>query len=104
MGPHMTVLGAGLVTADIVQVANGDWEPISDHPSYAAGGTVCNILCHLARTGWRCELIGGVGSDTLGELVLRDLRTFQVGLRAMRVIDGTPTRRIGQLVSLDRTK
>jgi fructokinase len=100
----MTVLGAGLVTADIVQLANGDWEPISDHPSYAAGGTVCNILCHLARTGWHCELIGGVGSDTLGELVLRDLRTFQVGLRAMRVIDGTPTRRIGQLVSLDRTK
>ena len=100
----MMVLGAGLVTADIVQLANGDWEPTSDHPSYAAGGTVCNVLCHLARTGWHCELIGGVGNDTLGHLVLDDLDHFRVGLRAVRVIDGKPTRRIGQLVSLDRTK
>src|SRR5205823_6292394 len=104
MGPHMMVLGAGLVTADIVQLANGDWEPTSDRPSYAAGGTVCNVLCHLARTGWHCELIGGVGNDTLGHLVLDDLDHFRVGLRAVRVIDGKPTRRIGQLVSLDRTK
>ena len=75
----MMVLGAGLVTADIVQLANGEWEPISDHPSYASGGTVCNILSHLARTGWHCELIGGVGNDTLGTLVLDDLGHFRVG-------------------------
>ncbi len=100
----MMVLGAGLVTADIVQLANGEWEPISDHPSYAAGGTVSNILCHLARAGWHCELIGGVGNDTLGTLVRDDLGHFGVGLRAMQVLDGKPTRRIGQLVSLDRAK
>src|SRR2546422_5905289 len=104
MGPHMIVLGAGLVTADIVQLANSDWDPTSDQPSYASGGTVCNILCHLARTGWHCELIGGVGNDTLGRLVLADLAHFGVGVRDVRLIEDKPTRRIGQLVSLDRTK
>src|SRR5207245_10044606 len=95
MGPHMIVLGAGLVTADIVQLANSDWEPTSDQPSYASGGTVCNILCHLARTGWHCELIGGVGNDTLGRVVVADLAHFGAGPREMRPMDTTTARRTG---------
>jgi fructokinase len=95
----MRIIGAGLVTADIIAGCTSDWKPGGD-PVYGSGGTVTNILSHLAYWGWPCNLIGGVGGDLLGERVVSDLRGFGVNVGAIVVRPAEATRRIGHLVAL----
>jgi sugar/nucleoside kinase (ribokinase family) len=90
----MTVIGAGLVTVDIIQETSSDWVPIDRPPVYSSGGTVCNILCHLAHAGWNTHLLGAVGDDDMADILLGDLRRFGVNCSAVVSVPNTSTRRI----------
>lgn len=95
----MKVIGAGLVTADITAPCNSDWN-VHDAAAYSSGGTVTNILSHLAYWGWDCSLLGGVGDDVLGTKVLTDLRTFGVESTGIIARQGVFTRRFGHLIAV----
>ncbi|HET9377484.1 MAG TPA: PfkB family carbohydrate kinase [Chthoniobacterales bacterium] len=90
----MTIIGAGLMTVDIIQEVSPDWRPLERPPAYASGGTVCNILCHLAHGGWNARVIGSIGDDKLGKLVRSDLSKFRIDCSALLDVPNTPTRRI----------
>src|ERR1039458_2235674 len=90
----MTVIGAGLVTVDIIQKVNTGWTPVPGAPAYSSGGTVCNILCHLGHAGWNTQIIGTVGGDRLGELLLADLTSYGVDCSGLVKDQQVQTRRI----------
>lgn len=99
----MKILGAGLITADLIIECDSRWHPTRS-PAYTSGGTVTNILSHLSYWGWDCGLLGGVGSDPLGAVVLDELRTFGVAVDGVVIRDGADTRRFGHLVALEGPK
>ncbi len=94
----MRIVGAGLVTVDILQAVRAGWQPTGDFPCYTSGGTVCNILCHLARFGWPCTLLGAVGDDCLSDVVRSDLESFGVNTAGLIARPGSYARRIAHLV------
>jgi len=98
----MKVIGAGLVTADIIQACESDFRPIkARRPAYASGGTVCNILCYLATFGWRCHVIGGVGDDDMAEVVTKDLRSAGIDTTGLVRRAGTSTRRFAHMIATE---
>lgn len=96
----MKIVGAGLVTADLVMECDSRWHPLSS-PAYTSGGTVTNILSHLSYWGWDCELLGGVGSDILGGVVLDELRAFGMRIEGVVKRGSAETRRMGHLVAVE---
>ena len=100
--PAPQVLGAGLVTADIVQLCGPDWQPLANEPAaYYAGGTVGNVLCYLAAFGWKTRLLGASGDDLLGDVVRKDLGRFGVDVDSLLVRRRTYTRRIAHRIVAD---
>lgn len=95
----MTVIGAGLITADIIRLTDSEWRLQPGEPAYIAGGTVCNILSYLSAWGWRTSLLGGIGDDELGSVVRDDLAARGVDTQRLIVRSGAKTRRIAHLVA-----
>lgn len=96
----MNVLGAGLITADILTLCDSAWRP-DGSPAYFGGGTVCNILSHLAWNGWTCSVLGGIGGDELGPIVRGDMARMGVDTTGLLELSGELTRRIGQMIVTD---
>lgn len=96
----MNVLGAGLITADILALCDASWH-VKNSPAYFGGGTVCNILSHLAWNGWECAVLGGLGDDELGPIVSGDLARMGVDTTGLLIMDGEITRRIGHMISIE---
>lgn len=96
----MKVVGAGLITADLIIACDSRWQPVSE-PGYTSGGTVTNIVSHLSYWGWDCDLVGGVGSDSLGAVVLGELRRFGADVSGVVTRAGAKTRRMGHLIAVD---
>jgi len=94
----VNIIGAGLVSVDILHAVGDYWQPTEEVPVYTSGGTVCNVLCHLARTGWRCTLLGALGDDCLADVVRADLTCFGVNTDSLITRRGSLTRRIAHLV------
>lgn len=96
----MNIIGAGLVTADIVQCCDARWRPQPVAPFYTGGGTVGNILSYLSEFGHDCAIAGIVGPDEMGAVLNQDLKAF--GVRTDQIISrrGVSTRRIGHLISV----
>ncbi len=61
------------------------------------GGAAANVAVWAQRLGARATLVGKVGADTLGELMLRHLRDEGVTTRIAEVAD-LPTLRIGIVI------
>jgi len=99
----MKIVGAGLVTADIVLACDSSWRPLAA-AEYTSGGTVTNLLTHLGYQGWDCCLVGGVGSDSLGSLVRARLNRFNVNTGYLITRRDAPTRRMGYLVAVKGPK
>lgn len=100
----LTFVGAGLVTVDIIQEVSSEWRPLEKPAVYSSGGTVCNILCHLAHAGWNAQVVGAVGEDELGKVVRADLQHFGVDCSALLAGASTPTRRILHKIVSDGTQ
>jgi fructokinase len=96
------VIGAGLVTVDIVQVCDSQWRPRDIAPAYVSGGTVCNILSYLAAFGWDCSIVGGVGDDQLAHVVVDELHSFGVRTNAIIPQPDLLTRRIAHLIGTEK--
>lgn len=90
----MNILGAGLVTIDIIEEVFEDWRPTGTAPVYASGGTVCNILCHLAHAGLSTHIVGTFGPDDLGVTLKTDLEAFGIDCSSLLCSDRIQTRRI----------
>lgn len=97
----MNIIGAGLITVDIVQLCNSRWRPKAVAPFYTAGGTVGNILSYLAAFGYDCSIAGIVGEDEMATVLRQDLRASGVKTDHLISLDGVSTRRIGHLVSIE---
>ena len=101
----MKIVGAGLVTADILLACDSLWSPLTlATAEYTSGGTVTNVLTHLGYQGWNCFLIGGVGSDELGSLVRDRLNKFNVNTDFLITRQAVSTRRMGHLVAVNGPK
>ena len=98
------VIGAGLVTVDIVQVCDSQWCPQQVAPVYVSGGTVCNILSYLAAFGWDCSIVGGVGEDQLARVVVDELRSFGIKTDALISQSAFLTRRFAHLIAREKGK
>lgn len=96
----INVIGAGLVTVDILQLCTERWVA-QTKPVYFSGGTVCNILSHLGAFGWRCLILGGVGSDPFRNVIKEDLKKFGVDISGLVIRENALTRRITHLVVID---
>ena len=99
----MKIVGAGLVTADIVIACDSSWSPLAA-AEYTSGGTVTNVLTHLGYQGCECFLVGGVGSDDLGTLVRTRLKRFNVNTDFLITRQDALTRRMGHLVAVKGPK
>jgi sugar/nucleoside kinase (ribokinase family) len=96
----VTVLGAGLITADIISGTDSHWHLQPGEPTYIAGGTVCNILSYLSAWGWNTAVFGGVGDDELGLVVRDDLAARGIDARGLIIRSSAKTRRIAHLVAM----
>jgi sugar/nucleoside kinase (ribokinase family) len=99
----MKIVGAGLVTADIILACDSSWSVLST-PEYTSGGTVTNLLTHLGFQEWECYLVGGVGSDNFGSIVRERLNYFKVNTNFLINRQDESTRRIGYLVAVKGPK
>src|SRR5918912_1438630 len=97
----MKIIGAGLITVDIVQFCDSRWRPKVVTPFYTAGGTVGNILSYLAAFGYDCSIAGIVGQDEMAVVLKQDLRTFGVNTDQLMVRSEVSTRRIEHLISVE---
>ncbi|MBI2005332.1 MAG: carbohydrate kinase family protein [Candidatus Aenigmarchaeota archaeon] len=52
------------------------------------GGSSTNVIVHLSRLGLRVGLIGSIGDDYYGNLVLRDLEEENVDIQRLRRLHG----------------
>jgi sugar/nucleoside kinase (ribokinase family) len=95
----MSIIGAGLITVDIVQLCNSRWQPQSIAPFYTSGGTVSNILSYLSAFGHDCSIAGIIGQDEVGTVLREDLRIFGVNTEHLVSQEDVSTRRIGHLIS-----
>jgi fructokinase len=79
-----SVLVSGYVALDVIQAAEGTW--------LRAGGTAANVAANLAYFGWRSSIIGLIGNDDAGPIVVEDLRSAGVDASGLRMRDdvGTP--------------
>lgn len=96
------IIGAGLVTVDLIYLCDQKWQPLNHIPVYTSGGTVCNILSHLAKFGWECNIIGGIGEDALAKVITTDLESFGVKTDALIPYPDSLTRRIAHLIATGR--
>jgi sugar/nucleoside kinase (ribokinase family) len=69
------VLGAGLVTLDVVLSASAARPPV-----FRAGGTCGNVLSILSYLGWEAFPIARLGSDAASAIVRADLARWNVSL------------------------
>jgi fructokinase len=97
----MRIVGAGLVTADIIarRLPNGKLQ--ATDAAYVAGGTVGNVLCHLSKFGWSTFIVGLVGEDEIGSVVRSDFARFGVDTSYLIAAPSVTTRRFGHIISLD---
>jgi len=79
-----TVIGIGEVLLDIV-FRNGQPE------SASVGGSVVNSLVSLARSGVSATLIGAVGDDNVGKVVLQFLEKESIDTKYLTVHKGAKT-------------
>jgi len=98
----MNVLGAGFITVDIIQLCKEEWLPLKDNIGYFSGGTSPNILSYLGRSGWDVTVLGGIGDDSLGEILKKDLASFDVNVSGIYTYKEVNTRRIAHLVMQDK--
>jgi sugar/nucleoside kinase (ribokinase family) len=99
----MKIVGAGLVTADIILACDSSWFQLAI-PEYTSGGTVTNVLTHLGYQKWDCHLVGGVGMGDLGSLVCNRLKQFNVNIDSLIIRQTVSTRRFGHLVAVKGPK
>ncbi len=64
-------------------------DAVVDHLAFMPAGSASNCAVTAARLGARTEFVGVVGTDTLGAILLDDLRANRVGVAHMRQVDGT---------------
>jgi len=74
--PHLPVLGHEIHCEDIRTVM---------------GGSASIFACRLAQLGAEVDILGKVGNDENGRLVLKNLRSSNVGIDKVRVLDGIKT-------------
>lgn len=66
----------------------------------APGGSCANVLRSLSQLGWKCHMTGKVGSDFLGDYLLKDLDNRGIDPLIERVSD-LPTGRVFCMVTDD---
>jgi fructokinase len=69
------VVTSGFAAVDVV---------VNGGVSASPGGTAVNVASILARLGWASEVVGTVGDDPAGDLLIRTLQTEQVGTQHLR--------------------
>jgi 2-dehydro-3-deoxygluconokinase len=108
MGPDPAVTGDGADVAELVTM--GETMALLSHPhttplrhaqslGLGVGGSESNVAIAAARLGITTAWIGRVGSDELGEMVLRELRAE--GIRTLSRVD--PSRPTGMMLKARRT-
>lgn len=65
------------------------WDLFPDGPRL--GGAPANFAAHCARLGEAVFLVSAVGSDSLGEAALKELRALKVGTGGVASLDDLPT-------------
>lgn len=101
MGPRLLVVGD--IAWDIFIRPEGDLVRGSDvfgTVDVMPGGAAANVAVWARRLGATVTLVGKVGDDTLGTLMLAHLRTEGVGQHVITV-PGAPSTRVAILVSAD---
>ena len=81
-GKAPTCIGAGFAALDVV--LNGD--DAADLLAFA-GGSCCNIVTILSYLGWASQIIARIGNDEPGDLLVRDIRSWNVGIGGL-CVDG----------------
>ncbi len=96
----MQFIGTGVLTIDIVQLCNAEFEPEQSVAFYAAGGTIANVLAYLSvlNASAQCLVIGAIGDDDLGSAALTDLSSFGVRCDFVERL-AVSSRRIMHLIS-----
>lgn len=103
--PDLDLLVVGDINADILvsdpslRVEFGQVEQVVPFAGLTTGGSASITAVGAARLGVRTGIVGVVGGDALGELLLADLRSEGVDVDLVRV---DPGRRTGLSVILDR--
>src|SRR5215472_13295603 len=70
--------------------AEGGLLVLEDMP-VTAGGCAANVAIDLAKQGMAVDVVGCVGRDGGGEVIIRTLETQRVGCSLVRRVDGYPT-------------
>ena len=91
------LLVVGDVNPDIV-VSDADPRPVFGQAErevgsirLTVGGSSAIVACGAARLGLRVSLVGAVGDDALGRLMLEDIAARGVDVSACRVVPGVAT-------------
>jgi sugar/nucleoside kinase (ribokinase family)/HD-like signal output (HDOD) protein len=106
LGPPMTpprLLVIGDIAWDVLMRPSGDlvWgADVYGHVDLLAGGSAANVAVWAKRLGASATLVGQVGEDRLGELMLAHLQSEGVA-DFVRVVAGGQTMRIGVVVRPD---
>jgi sulfofructose kinase len=90
--PQVDVVGLGLNAMDYITLVPHFPEPQKKTPISAVrlepGGQVATALTTCSRLGLTTRYIGSVGSDDLGRTQLESLRTEDIDVSGVRVIEG----------------
>lgn len=77
------VLSSGYIALDLISY--------KARLAHRAGGTATNVVANLAFLGWEAAVVGVVGDDRAGRMMLRDLNRSQVDTSALEARSGVET-------------
>ena len=90
----MDVIGFGALNVDYLHTVDRlvlDGETCIRRTARSPGGSAANTIFGLARLGVKAGLIGAVGDDEDGKVVLADLKQVGVDISHVRIVDGAAT-------------
>ncbi|OUZ11950.1 hypothetical protein BHE97_03485 [Aeromicrobium sp. PE09-221] len=91
MSPRAVVVGT--VSMDLVATSTD-----ASTASAAVGNSGANIAVRLAAAGWEVDVVSLIGPDSVGDMIIEDLRRWGVGTEGLVVREGYLSPRVFQIL------